>query len=171
MTALQILGGASVLGSAKHPTRRVSALTPEVMDQCLFVDTEDDTPVTTGTIGGGPGAYNDTFWFNTLMWTTTQNGKIGWYVDVAGGTYTIEFFTGKRNDYPQVRIQVDGVNVGVLTDLYQNVAANVRTTVRATGVAITRGRHLIQLHAPSKLAASAGYVMAVSGLGLVRTGP
>lgn len=168
MTAPTLISGAHLLGGGSTQ-RDAGALTPELMDQHHFIDCETEGYVVTGTLGSAP-IYTLNWWFNQLMWTTTQNASIGWYVDVAGGYYTVDWYTATRSDMPRVQAKIDGVNIGILQDLYVNNFNINRFIHRTTGVFIARGRRLITLTCPSKNASSTAYIMVVSGLGLTRTG-
>lgn len=125
-------------------------------------------------LGNGAGAQRTHvpgFHFSVIAWTTLQTtGEMGWTVPLAAGTWTAQWFTGKRNDYGITQFRVDGVQSGATQDLYVNNAAHQPQVFLRAGLVLAAGEHTFTMKQNgTKNAASTAYLQVISGLALTRT--
>lgn len=124
--------------------------------------------------GNGSGTqrlFNVGFHFSVCSWTTVQTtGEMGWTIPIGAGTWTVVWYTGKRNDYGISHARVDGAQVGSTVDLYVNNAAHQQMIHTVSGLVLAAGEHSFTFKQNgTKNAASSGYIQVVSGLCLTRT--
>lgn len=121
----------------------------------------------------GGGTYNgnlanSSWWFSALHYGSGIGFEMRWDVSVAAGTWTICWFTDRRNDYGIVRPTLDSVEFGTAVDHY-NAAFSLATQVE-TGVVLTKGMHSFGMKITGRNAsAPATPLSVVSGLALTRT--